>query len=306
MRKLVILKHGGGELANQLWNYVSIYAYGLEMNIPVFNPSFFEYHSFFNLLQKESLITKKFALFFRTPRRRSHIINKMGRLKYAAIVKIRTLLHSSCVVSSENLENKVRYLPPSGPIPGRFGECGSLYFTGWLFRNPVGLQKWRKELVKVFAPKAEIENKVNEIISPLGAKYEKIIGIHIRQADYVDFKDGKFLISQERIREIVSEYAKENILDATKIVFVITSDGPVDESLYKNLNVFISRENSVVDLFLLSKTDVILGSDSSFGAFASWYGNIPHIVFKNEAIDWNYYADKKAYFENKYWALTRY
>ena len=306
MKKLVILKHGGGELANQLWSYASVYAYGLEMKIPVYNPSFFEYHYFFKFLSKESLLTKLFVLFFHTPRRRSHLMNRIGRLKYRIVTKIQILAHLSCVISSENIENKVRYLPPSGPIPARFGQCDSLYFTGWLFRNPKGMAKFRKELFVTFFPSGQVERRVSEIISPLRQKYKKIIGVHIRQADYAGFKDGRFLISQERVREIVSEYAKENILDASSTAFLITSDGPVDESFYKKLNIYISKENSVVDLFLLSRTDVILGSDSSFGTFASWYSNIPHIIFKNEPMDWQYYADKKSYFENKYCVLTRY
>jgi hypothetical protein len=285
---------------------MSISAYGLEIQTPVENPSFFEYHSFFNFLPNESLVTKWFSAFFRTPRRRAHPINKTGRFKYSVIAKTKVWVHSPCVASSENLENKARYLPPSGPVPDRFGNCDTLYFTGWLFRNPLGIKKWRQELVEKFTPRKEVMARVSEIIFPLRAKYKKIIGIHIRQADYKVFKDGKFLISQERIREIVSEYAKENIIDATDTVFLITSDGPIDESLYKNLNIYISKENSVVDLFLLSKADVILGSDSSFGAFASWYGNIPHIIFKNEVMDWQYYSQKKSFFENKYSVLARY
>ena len=64
MKKIVILKHGGGELANQLWNYLSIYAFGLEAKVLVKNPSFFEYHSFFKFLPNESLTTRLFSLFF--------------------------------------------------------------------------------------------------------------------------------------------------------------------------------------------------------------------------------------------------
>jgi len=49
---------------------------------------------------------------------------------------------------------------------------------------------------------------------------------------------------------------------------------------------------------LLAATDIIIGSDSTFGAFASYYGNLPFIVFEKK-IDWNYYKDKKYFFENK-------
>jgi hypothetical protein len=204
------------------------------------------------------------------------------------------------------MENKTTYLPPTSPLPENFTACHKIYFTGWLFRNPKGLGKFGNELRAAFTPTAKVETRVNSIITPLRQKYQKIIGIHIRQADYKMFKDGKFFISQERIREIVSEYAKETILDAGETTFLITSDGHVDEGLYKNLNVYISKENAVIDLFLLSRCDVILGSDSTFGGFAAWFGNIPHIIFKNEPIDWVYYHDKRTYFENKYSVLARY
>ncbi len=306
MKKIIILKHGGGELANQLWNYLSIYAYGLEIEAEVRNPSFFEYHSFFRFLPKENFITKIRAFFFRVPRRRSHFIVKSARFKYKISSKIITSLNSHCVFSSENNENKATYLPPTKSLPPEFENCNKTYFTGWLFRNPFGLEKFNAELHKVFTPTDKALAQVEKIVNPLRQKYQKIIGVHIRQADYKVFKDGKFLINQERIREIVGEYAKENIIDAGKTVLLVTSDGPIDENLYKNMNIYVSKENSVIDLFLLSKTDVILGSDSSFGAFAAWYGNIPHIIFKNEPIDWDYYSSKKTFFSNKYSTLTQY
>ena len=306
MKKIVILKHGGGELANQLWNYVSIYAYGLLIGVEVKNPSFFEYHSFFRLLPRESLFIKWFSSFFRTIRRRAHIVNKIARFKYSFWSKIIARAHAHCILSSENSKNEVFYLPPTRHLPENIDSCNTIYFLGWLWRNPVGLKKFRNELIAAFAPAIEIEMKANSIVLALRQKNEKVIGIHIRQADYETFKGGRYLIDQKRIREIVYEYMRENELNAKGTSFIITSDGHVDDNIFKDLNIYISKENSVTDLFILSKTDSILGSDSSFGAFASWYGNIPHIIFKNEPIDWNYYKDKAAFFENKYCALVQY
>ncbi|HEU5114650.1 MAG TPA: alpha-1,2-fucosyltransferase [Candidatus Paceibacterota bacterium] len=306
-KKIIILKHGGGELANQLWNYVSIWAYGLEVGAPVRNPSFYEYHYFFRFLKNESCVTNITSrLMFRRPRRRSNWINRNQRFKYAQRAWITEKFHPRCVFSSETNENKPTLLPPSHPLPPRYESCNRLYFKGWLFRNPAGLSKYGKELRTAFAPSDTVLKRVDEIIAPLRAKYEKIIGIHIRQGDYKTFKGGKYLISQERIREIVSEYAKENILDAAKTAFIIASDGPVDESLYKKLNVHVSKENAVTDLFLLSKCDAIIGSDSSFGAFAAWFGNIPHVICKQGPMDWAYYADKTEYFDNKLSELRHY
>lgn len=306
MKKIVILKHGGGELANQLWNYLSIYAFGLETKVPVKNPSFFEYHSFFNFLPQESLATRLFSHFFQTPRRRSHIINRWGRAKYAFKSKFISMLNSRCIFSSENTQNKVTYLPPTSPLVDRSTNCDTLYLCGWLFRNPTGIEKFRNELHTTFTPNPKIIKRLDTIMTPLHTGYEKIVGIHIRQADYKEFKDGKFLVSQDRVRTIINEYIHKQSLDINKTLFLITSDGPINKSLYENLNIYVSKENAVVDLFLLSKTDAILGSDSSFGSFASWYGNIPHIIFKNEAMDWQYYSEKTKFFENKYTSLAQY
>jgi hypothetical protein len=92
-------------------------------------------------------------------------------------------------------------------------------------------------------------------------------------------------------------------LNKKETVFLITSDGPIDPHLFFDLETHISQENAVTDLFLLASTLAIIGSDSSFGHFASWYGNIPHIVLKKQAIDWEYYKDKDKYFVNKYLEL---
>ncbi|HVU06292.1 MAG TPA: hypothetical protein VHE10_00630 [Candidatus Paceibacterota bacterium] len=307
MKKLVILKHGGGELANQLWNYVSICAYGLEIGATVRNPSFYEYHHFFRFLKDESFVTNlKARLLFRKPRRRSSFINRIERRKYALRSRITAWFEPSRVYSSENSLNQATYLPPSAPLPDRLQRYDALYFTGWLFRNPKGLEKFGSALREAFKPADFVAKRVDSIIAPLREKHSKIVGVHIRQSDYAGFKGGRFIVGQKRVRETLDEYIRENSMDAAAALFLITSDGPIDARKFDGLNIHISKENSVTDLFLLSRADAVIGSDSSFGAFAAWYANVPHIIFKNEAMDWAYYKNKTSFFTNKYSELARY
>ncbi len=306
MKKIIILKHGGGELANQLWNYASIYAYGLESGRKVENPSFFEYHHSFNFLKHENGLTRFFSSpFSQSSGRRGNRKNVFWRTVYLSYVRIIEILFKNSIISSENERSQVTYLPPTSMLPV-LTQIERGYYLGWLFRNPVGLKKFRREIISAFAPNGKIENRVSEIIMPLRQKYEKIIGIHIRQADYKIFKGGAYFVSQTRAMEIISEYVRKNSIDSKRILFLVTSDGPIDVNVFCDLNVYISKENAITDLFLLSATDLIIGSDSSFGAFAGWYGNIPHLVMENGPIDWTYYADKKEYFENKYSRMVHY
>lgn len=306
MKKIIILKHSRGELANQLWNYISIYACGLETGAQVQNPSFFEYHSYFNFLAKESLITRFFSSWFKdSTNRRGSMHNRFWRNVYLGYVEIIKFFAGKNLVSSENERNQVVFLPPTSPLPSLENKK-TTYFIGWLFRNPLGLRKFRRELVSAFAPNKIIEQKVTDIIMPLRQKFEKIVGVHIRQADYRTFKGGVYFINQTRVKEIIDEFIQKNSMDKNKTLFLITSDGPVEANIFRNLTTYISKENFITDLFLLSSTDIIIGSDSSFGAFASWYGNIPHIVMTKNFMDWGYYSNKKEYFENKYSKMVQY
>lgn len=310
MRKIVILKHGGGELANQLWNFISVYAWSLKANATIKNPSFFEYHGHFNFLENESWPIKILAKLFADYRgRKQNTWKRLWRGLYSWYPRLITLVAGKKIISSQNITNKVTYLPPTSHLiqeKVNLDKEKTVYMTGWLFRNPRGLQKYNREIKEVFAPRPDILNKVNNIIGECRKKYSNIIGIHIRQWDYRTFKGGRYFIEQKRIRRIVDQYLGQANLDPTKTLLLVMSDGPIESEQFKGLNFRISQENAVTDLFLLSKTDAIIGSDSSFGHFASWYGDIPHIVISNEEIDWDYYKGKKNYFENKFCTMVHF
>lgn len=307
MKKITIFKYGDGELANQLWNYISVYAYGLEKDIPVSNPSFYEYHSSFNLVKKENTLVKIIAkLFENYTKRKQSLWKKITRKIYRIYPFIIEKLYRDKIVSSENLANIAVYLPPTKDNLDIRSNNDHLYFTGWLFRNPKGIEKFRQQIVQDFCPKVSISKKIDSIISSLYSKYEKVIGVHIRQGDYTTFKGGRYFIPQKRFREIINEYSAKNDINLTKTCFLITSDGPIDTNIFEDINYYISKENAVTDLFLLSATDAIIGSDSSFGNFAGWYGNKTHIVTSNDPIDWDYYVSRKGYFENKYCTMVHF
>lgn len=303
MRTFVILKSGGGELANQLWNYISIYATALHLGAHVHNPAFFEYHRYFSLWRTEGWMTRFYSFWFQgTVRRRSHPINRFWRRIYAVHARLLATLHRTSLLSSENQSSTVTYLPPTADttLPG----TGDVYFTGWLFRNPEGLSRYREEIRTAFAPVPWIANRVAALSKELRTPDSTLIGIHLRQGDYTIFKNGAYLITPARMREVLDEYVAHNSLSPETVQVFIASDGPVPSGAFSGYSVHISKEQAVTDLFMLSHCDVIIGSNSSFGHFASWYGNIPHIVATKESMDWEYYADKGEYFPNTYATLA--
>lgn len=275
MKKIIITKTGCRQLANHLWNYLSVYAYGLETGATVLNHSFLEWHRYFNL---GGLALPSF-------------LGRMGRLIDS--------LYGSYIVRVHKLAtllavNEIVLLPPSvsRTLPD------TTYCIGWFFRNPRGLEKYRNALVTAFLPRPHICAKIDTTVTSLAPK--TLIGIHLRQQPYPGFPAGDFLISPTRVREIVEEYLHEENLDKSEVALVIVSDGDVDPVAFGEYVVHTSHEDAVTDLFLLSRCRAVIGTNSTFANLAAWFGNVPHIVTTNEPIDWPYYREESTYFENKY------
>jgi hypothetical protein len=310
-KKVIIFQHGGGELANQLWNFVSVYAYCKERGYECRNYSFFEFGKFFNIPVGNLLIDIFFFWPFRSyTKRRDALQVRIWRFLYKLlyVAPIERFLKKN-TVSSKNIDKKTYYLPPSAKVPELDNlerKEQTIYMTGWMFRNPVGIKKYREDIVNYFSPNSEISKSTERTFTPLREKFSHTAGVHIRQSDYKVYKSGEFLIPQERIREILDEYLKVNKKSIAETCFVIATDGEIRKEIFEGLNIIINNKSAVEDMFTLSRCDVILGSDSSFGNFAAYYGNVPHIIFKKESIDWNYYSDKSTYFENKYCTLVHY
>lgn len=311
MKKIVILRTAGNELSNQLWNYASIYACALEQKLTLENYSFFEYGNYFTIPAPNLF----FKLFFFLPftnytKRKYSFKRRLWRKLYGYYADNIISKHRNSILISDNSENKPFYLPPTNEHATLLAEleqsADTIYFDGWLFRNPIGLQKYRREILEYLKPRPDIEQKVKIHIQKLRSEFAHIVGVHIRQGDYRTWRGGAYFIPQARIRKILEEYLKMTGHTISETCFAITSDGAIDTTLFNGLNVSVSKENPVHDLFLLSSTDTIIGSNSTFGAFASYYGNIPFIVMQKEKMDWDYYADKKSYFENKYSTFVQY
>lgn len=310
MKKITIIRSAGNELANQLWNYASIYAYTLERGYKLKNPSFFEYGMFFKIRATGLILKILFFIPFKNyTKRKTSFRRNVWRKLYTWYSKLVMKLNRNKLLSYSPENKKSYLLPPTKEVGTKLKELekrGNIYLDGWLFRNPVGIEKYREEIKNYFQPKKQISLSIDTNIKDLRNRYKNIIGVHIRQGDYMVWKNGNYYIEQKRVKEILDEYIGIKNLDKTKTCFAITSDGRIDKQLFSGLNIFVSKENMIHDLFFLAKTDIILGSNSTFGAFASYYGNIPHIIFQKGNMDWEYYKDKNTYFENKYSTLVHY
>ena len=264
MKKLVIVKPGCRDFGNELINHMSISAYGLETGAQVVNHSPFGYPS----------------------------VLKMLHALYARYIGWR---YGKCSLRAWRAP---LFLPPTKPLPATM-SCDTLYFFGWVFRNPAGIARYRRELCTAFAPSKKVQGKVTENLAdlPPGRRY---IGIHLRQRPFPGFPEGDFLVPLERTREAIDAYIQRQGLHADEVALCIVSDLPVPKDTFAEYAHRIYYGNTETNFFLLARCSVVIGTNTTFANTAAWFGNVPHIVITDMPVDWAYYQEKDIYFENRY------
>lgn len=288
MKKMVILKDNGGRLANQLWNFASIYAFCLEKNYQCRNYAFFRYQHYFNV--------KCFGVFYRVLAwfyqwRKNYKLCKIFNYAYFRLVK---LFVGQRVIDDQDADFN---LPPSAnensdqiKIAQEIGNPHhqTYYFNGWLFRNPTGLVKHLGAVREYFKPKEQYCSQITKLKNELKEKYKLIVGVHVRQGDYKTWQGGKFYYTGGEVASILRDYLdQQKQYQPQEVVFVICSDGPINDSDFNGLNIARGPGSEITDLYMLAETDLIIGSTSTYGTWAAYYGQIPFYHFSREPIDWN-------------------
>jgi hypothetical protein len=211
------------------------------------------------------------------------------------------MLHKAAALLVRRANASAQYvvLPPTVPLEGKFAARSASYFFGWLYKNPKGFALYRKELVGRFGPTARERKRLGTVLA--GLPQERIlIGVCVRQEPFRYFPDGEFLVPPERTRDVVAEYLRGRGLEFDQIVLMLVSDRPVPPHVFKDFTVYAAKHGERTDFFLLSKCSAVIGTNTTFCNLAAWFGDAPHIVATKNPVDWDYYAGKERYFDNKY------
>src|SRR4051812_43472139 len=154
MKSYIIINRGCKEWVNKLWSDMSIHAAAFESNAQVIDAS---------ILERVPLLI---PILERLLRHRGGYWSPLAQTKD---------------------------LPPTEPMPDLYHNRKQIFFFGWLFRNPVGFQKYRKELLAKFGPTPAQSRVIEKRLSSHAGK--KLIGVYVRTKSFHFFPNGEFLIS---------------------------------------------------------------------------------------------------------------
>ncbi len=295
MKKIIVLQHNEGQLANQLWLFSHLLAYALEKNYDIDVWCFYQYSKFFDTpFPKNKFIKfifyKTFPTFVFKNKNLFRLFRKIYRIIYKILVVFPIkIFYKQNIIDSSQKQYILDDNSKKDEIIKKFENDPNfnLIFTlDWNFFAYSYLEKHREKIKGIFKPRKDLEFQIKNYIQEIRKNFDYIIGLHLRfkEPGDGDFYDPEFFWYVENknlkhISDLIKEIIKEKNLDVNKTVILVASNAKkLEIEKFKGLNVFYEKRNMVVDLFLLSECDIILGCKSSFSSFASYIGDTP-IIF---------------------------
>lgn len=262
----IVFTHGGGRLANQLFNHAHLLAFCIEHapRFSLFNAAILPYRRHLppeiQRYGDPAPVVSAAASTLLHP-----AINRMlrVRLKLIQLLSPATVSTLDGVIASADRSNVV-------------------FLSGWDFAPDDSLLvKHREEVLKRMTLSYDA-TKVCSIVERAREHSDIIVGVHIRHGDYATLSDGAFMFSAEEYAQAMNIVADRHA--SSRVHFVICSDAPQQKAKFGDLDVTVSDCSSPSDdLALLSKCDFVMGTRSTFTMWAAFARNIDRLCLGRDA-----------------------
>lgn len=270
---MIIIAYKPGQLGNMLFQYSTFIAYNLEYGIPIKNPSFYHYQNYFEKTNKQGI-----ALF--PVKQKIFPINLLLKQRFLFWYYTARFFHRLTI---NNQFIKCIYLDwhqSINMVENHDLFVGKLVLVqGWQFNAKHLVSKYRAEIIDYFKPSEFHSNNVNLFLRSIKPDTVKI-GVHIRHGDYLTFEGGKYYYGFEVYKFFLNQISK--IFPENNLHFIICSNSIIDTEIFSNFSYSFGPGHEFEDMLTLSKCDYIIGPPSTYSMWASFYGNTPLVMIKNE------------------------
>jgi hypothetical protein len=148
-----------------------------------------------------------------------------------------------------------------------------LFVQDWFFRGPLHCERHRDAIRSFFTPWEHHLTNVRALLAPVRQRGRFLVGVHVRHGDYARYKDGRYFYSFEHYAEVM-----KGVLAAfpgEKVAFLVCSDSPVPADAFADFDVVYGNGHELEDLYALAACDRLIGPPSTYGQWASFYGDVP-------------------------------
>lgn len=262
---LVIADRSGG-LGNRLWTMANVIAWALEHDRSVASPGFTEFASHFPALRGRHRVPGVTAEKDAAPRVCDLLSASAWSLLYRINLRTRTLPILT-VPDHEMIDLE--------GAPAERVLLGSrlTFLTGLYLLAPRSLRAHRDEVRRLLTVDPVARTKAEDVLAGARAGAGVVVGVHIRQGDYRTFCDGLMYYESEEYARLMDRL--RSLWPGRRVAFVVCSDEPQPQSLFKGLDIHFGPGDRYGDLHALALCDYIVGPSSTFSRWASFWGQAP-------------------------------
>lgn len=297
-KPLIVFTHGGGRLGNQLINLAHLHAFSLEYKneFDIINMGFWPYSDLFEITSGNracifSDSKNSYSAYILLNEIFNLSLNKNKRLLNQFLRMIHFYYNTApgkqSIMKGES-PNFLKYLTGVEVQDFDLDSPASIELlkskkgtalAGWPIRC-WGLFEKNKEAIRNDLRFSKIYTDLaNKYINELRCKFDKVIGVFIRQGDYKTWFNGKYYFDTAFYKKIMTETA--GLYKNEKVCFVIASDDFQNAEDFKELNGYLTTGSIAIgghfveSLAELSMCDLIISPPSTFSIWAAFSGSKP-------------------------------
>jgi hypothetical protein len=272
-------------LGNRIVLFANLIAYAAEHGYRLINFTFHSYASFFETTRRDVFcrypvatqptwldVIPGVASTVRKTRVFYHITRGLS------VLNEKLPLFGRRVVTLRERPGQLVILLETPEVQAQIEEASVVFMYGWVFRAPGAVQKHGEELRAYFQPVEAYDRISAQAVASLRRDAEVVVGVHIRQGDYRQWRKGRCFFSMARYAAWMQELGEQ--FPGKKVSFLVCSDEPRRPEEFPGLSVGFGPGFPMGDLYALAKCDYIMGTLSSFSQWASFYGNRPLYQFR--------------------------
>jgi Glycosyl transferase family 11 len=255
---MIVISGEYGRLGNRLWTYANLLAFGAENGVQIRNPRF------------------RSAPFFQGTGPCTKIAGQSWPALYWGLchrLNLRARMFSNVTIPEGRLVN----IEQDADFLTLARKRALVFVDGFFFTAPQSMRRRTDDLRQFFALKAPLEKARLALATQARGDTDVLIGVHIRHGDYRTYCDSIMFYETHQYAKVMHSIAAQ--FPGRKVAFLVCSDERQDPAVFAGLNVTISDNPAVVDMYALASCNFIVGPSSSFSQWASFYGNVPlHIL----------------------------
>lgn len=262
---MIALMGPNGRLGNRLWTYANVLAFAIEHKIRIVNPQFREFPYFVEDIAGHSLSR------IINPSQRSKVLSSLARVAYKVNLRVRQY------PSIQLGDSRLIELDDEPEIAQEFARLRWVFLYGIYFSAPESMRKQRAHMLRFFSLHPAWQSRVDKQLEVVRAQCDVAVGVHLRKGDKRSYVGGIMYYDEADVAEAMRHVADQ--LAPARVTFLICSDEPVNTAPFRELSVVVAENEAIVDMYALAGCDYLLGPNSSFSQWASFYGNVPiHVI----------------------------